>query len=183
MEKATATLIRTSRLSETSLIVHWCSGEHGLIKTVAKGARQPRSSFAGKLDLFFEAEFVYAPSRTSDLHSLREVDVLHSREGIRKSYLSTLTAAYFVRWIEIVAERETPIPDLADLLERALNYLDKTPSNLKAVRHFEKQLAQMTGVYSGTDSSRDACADLTQGFGSKPRNRDELFRKLESKSQ
>ena len=54
--------------------------------------------------------------------------------NIRQSYLSTLTAAYFVRWIEIVAERETPIPELADLLVRGLNYLDRSGADLKAVR-------------------------------------------------
>lgn len=177
MEKTTATLIRTSLLTETSLIVHWCSSEHGLFKTVAKGARRPRSSFAGKLDLFFEAELVFAPSRVSDLHTLREIEVLSPRPGIRRTWLATMAAAHFVRWIEIVAERETPIPDLADLLVRALNFLNEKPPTTKAVRHFEKQLAQLTGVF-GEARDRDPAHDLASSFGFAPNKRDELFSQL-----
>jgi hypothetical protein len=44
-----AIAIRLTRLTETSLIVHWFTEGHGLIKTVAKGARSPKSAFAGKL--------------------------------------------------------------------------------------------------------------------------------------
>ena len=179
MEKTTATLIRTSLLTETSLIVHWCGGERGLFKTVAKGARRPGSSFAGKLDLFFEAELVFVPSRVSDLHTLREVEVLNPRAAIRRTWLSTMAAAHFVRWIEIVAERETPIFDLADLLVRALNYLDEKPPNTKAVRHFEKQLAQLTGVY-GEERQSDPASDLIDSFGAAPKGRDELISKLSS---
>jgi hypothetical protein len=29
--------------TETSLIVHWCTREHGIIRTAAKGARRPGS--------------------------------------------------------------------------------------------------------------------------------------------
>ncbi|MFT5466159.1 MAG: DNA repair protein RecO (recombination protein O) [Verrucomicrobiales bacterium] len=177
MEKTTATLIRTSLLTETSLIVHWCSGERGLFKTVAKGARSPRSPFAGKLDIFFEAELVFVPSRVSDLHTLREVEILHTRKMIRRTWLATLAASHFIRWIEIVAERETPIPELADLLVRGLNYLDEKPPNAKAVRHFEKQLAQLTGVY-GAERETEPAMDLAESFGAAPKNRDQLFLKI-----
>ncbi len=175
-----ATLIRTSRLTETSLIVHWCSDQRGLIKTAAKGALRPKSPFAGKLDLFFEAELVYVPSKSSDLHTLKELSVVNSRQHIRESYDSTLAAAYFVRWVEMASERETPIPDVADLLRRALNYLDEKSADLKAIRHFEKQLAKFSGVFSGR---RDPVDDLSDAFGGKPPQREELFRKIERRLQ
>jgi len=167
-----ATLIRTSRLTETSLIVHWCSDQKGLIKTAAKGALRPRSSFAGKLDLFFEAELVYLPSRSGDLHTLKEVSVVTPRSGIRESYLSTLAAAYFVRWIEIVAERETPIPELADLLRRALDYLGERPPTLKAVTHFERELARGCGLGEEGGDPVERLGDLFQAV---PPQRKELL--------
>ncbi len=175
-----ATLIRTSRLTETSLIVHWCSEQKGLIKTVAKGALRPKSPFSGKLDLFFEAELVYIPSKSSDLHTLKEVSVVSPRQNIRESYEATLAAAYFVRWIEIVCERETPIPEQADLLRRALNYLHENGPDMKAVRHFEKQLAKFAGVFSG---SRDPSDDLAEAFGPKPAQREDLLRRIETQLQ
>ena len=56
--KTRGTLIRRSPLTETSLIVHWCTHDHGIVKTVAKGARRPKSLFAGKLDLFYLCESI-----------------------------------------------------------------------------------------------------------------------------
>ncbi|MEM0968779.1 MAG: recombination protein O N-terminal domain-containing protein [Verrucomicrobiota bacterium] len=155
-----ATLIRTNRLTETSLIVHWCSEQRGLIKTAAKGALRPKSPFAGKLDLFFEAELIYVPSRTGDLHTLREVSVVQPRASIRNSYESTLAAAYFVRWVEIVSERETPIPELADLLRRALDFLSEKPLSRKAVNHFEMELARFCGLGEGLEAPVKALAEM-----------------------
>ena len=170
-----ATLLRTSPLTETSLIVHWCSDQKGLIKTVAKGALRPKSPFSGKLDLFFEAELVYIPSRSTDLHTLKEVSVVHAREGIRKSYVSTLAAAYFVRWIEVVAERETPIPELAGLLRRGLDYLGEKPPTWKAVRHFEIELARLCGLGGEGD---DAVTSLSGCYHTQPTQRRELLERL-----
>src|SRR5205085_10476407 len=49
-------LLRKRKLSDTSLIVSWCTDSLGIIQTVARGARRPKSPFRGQLDLFFEAE-------------------------------------------------------------------------------------------------------------------------------
>ncbi|MGB0774909.1 MAG: DNA repair protein RecO, partial [Akkermansiaceae bacterium] len=123
MEKSHGIITRLTKLTETSLIIHWCTLEHGLIKTVAKGARRPKSAFAGKLDLFFSAEINWAPSRKSELHALREVSVRDFRQNLRKSYRDTMLAAYFCDLLEFVAEKNHPVPELYDLLDRGLGYL------------------------------------------------------------
>ena len=55
------------------MIVTWCTIDHGVLKTVAKGARRPKSQFSGKLDLFFEGEFEIIRSKKSDLQSKLDV--------------------------------------------------------------------------------------------------------------
>ena len=172
MEKTTANLIRRIPLTETSLIIHWCSDSQGLIKTVAKGARRPKNRFAGKLDLFFQCEIEIVRSRKSDLHILKDVAVLQTRVGIRNSYSQTLAASYFVKLIERVAEAATPIPDLADLLGRALNYLDQNQPDSHAVLHFEKELARCLGIEHPT---RTPAASIIATFGKLPKQRDELL--------
>jgi DNA repair protein RecO (recombination protein O) len=134
MEKADGILIRKTPLTNTSLIVHWCTREHGIIRTAAKGARRPGSPYAGKLDLFYSAELSWSRSRRGgDLHTLREVDVTHYRQGIQTDYLRVLAAAYFSALIERVAEGDTPIAGLHDLLRRALDWLDGHQPTEKAV--------------------------------------------------
>jgi len=172
LEKNTANLIRRIPLTETSLIIHWCSDTQGLIKTVAKGARRPKSRFAGKLDLFFRCEIEIVQSRKSDLHILADLAILKMRTGIRRTYLQTLAAAYFVKLIERVVEPATPIPDIADLLQRALEYLDQNQPDQRAVLHFEKELARCLGI---THPTRTAVTSSTHTFGGLPLQREELL--------
>ncbi len=151
MPKSRAILLRKIPLTDTSLIVSWCCGELGLIKTAAKGARRPGSPLAGQLDLFYEVEIEFITAKRGDLHTLREASVINYRHGLQASYLRVVAASYFVKLIELVAEPDTPIPALHQLLERALNWLCDHEPNLKGVLHFEKELAKALGLYSDDD--------------------------------
>ena len=153
MEKADGILIRKTLLTDTSLIVHWCTREHGIIRTAAKGARRPGSPFAGKLDLFYSAEITWSRSRRGDLHALRESAVTHYREGIQRDYLRLLAASYFTALIERVAEGEAPIAALHDLLRRALDWLDAHQPTAKAVLFFEKEVATDLGIHGEPGTS------------------------------
>lgn len=168
MEKAEGIIIRLTKLTDTSLIVHWCTAEVGLIKTVARGARRPKSPFAGVLDLFVEGHFEWVPSRKSDLHTLKEVSVRHYREALRKCYASLLLAGYFGQLLEEVVEREHPEPDLFDLLRRGLDHLTEAPASRRAMLHYERELARLLGVgHEGTH----AAAALERAFGRLPKGR------------
>ena len=168
MDKARGIVIRLTRLSDTSLIVHWCTQEAGLLKTVAKGARRPKSPFAGKLDLFVEAELVWVPSRKSELHILKEVEVVDFKTALRKRYADTVLAAYFGQLLEQVVEREHPVPELYDLLARALDYLASEPATRKVLLHYERRLAELLGV---GHEGMNAGAALERAFGSLPKGR------------
>jgi len=168
VEKSQGIIIRLTKLTETSLIVHWCTQYEGLIKTVAKGARRPKSPFAGKLDLFFESDLNWVRSRKSELHTLREVAVIDYRENLRKRYADTVTASYFVSLLALVVELDHPVPELYDLLYRGLNYLGEQGADQRGVLHFERELARLLGV---TNERMTAALSLEQAFGSLPRGR------------
>ena len=172
MNKCRGTLIRRTPLTESSLIVTWCTAGHGIIRAVAKGARRPKSPFAGKLDLFYETEFEIARSRKSDLHVLRELVVTAPRLGLRDSYAQTLGASYFVQLLDLVAEPETPIAPLHDLLGRALDYLERNRPDRRGVLHFETELARNLGVL---DPDRAAAETLAGLYRRLPATRGELL--------
>jgi DNA repair protein RecO (recombination protein O) len=168
MEKSSGIIIRLTRLTETSVIVHWCTQSEGVIKTVAKGARRPKSPFAGKLDLFFEADLTWVRSRKSELHALRELAVADYRENLRKRYADTVTASYFVNLLARVVEPDHPVPELYDLLQRALNYVGENGADRRGVYHYEKELARMLGVQHGQVT---ADVSLEHAFGALPQGR------------
>jgi DNA repair protein RecO (recombination protein O) len=150
VETTAAILLRRTKLSETSWIVTWFTEAHGKIKTVAKGARQPKSRFAGVLDLFFDCEIQFARSRKSELHQLREVALREPRAGLREDYGRVALGAYFVELIELVTEAEHPAPELYDLLQRGLGFLNTQPASLRALLHFERELVRLLGIHGQT---------------------------------
>lgn len=145
-EQGHGVVIRLRPLTETSLVVHWLSPEHGRLATVAKGARRPKSPFAGKVDLFHEAQFSFARSRRSDLHTLREVSVSGLRQRLRTDHHALEVAAYAVAMVEQSTEMETPIPEVAELFAGLLAYLDLVPATARAVLAFELKFLACQGL-------------------------------------
>lgn len=175
MHSTEATVIRLTRLTETSLIVHWFSEQHGLIKTVAKGARRPKSPFAGQIDLFFGGEISFTRARNGDLHSLREVCIRHWREGLRRNYACTLVASYCCQLLESAVEPDHPEPDLHDLLTRALDHFEHKNPSVRAIYHFETELARLLGIFQ---VSCPAEISLRDALGTLPASRGELLERL-----
>ena len=133
---ASGIILRTRPLTETSLIVHWLTPELGRIATVAKGARRPKSPFAGKLDLFYAADFSFSRSRSSDLHNLREVKLHETHGAIREDILKLQQAGYVAAFIEQATETETPLPEIYELVRGFLKLLcgqAPLPQNLFAL--------------------------------------------------
>ena len=183
VESTEAILLRKRKFSDTSLIVSWCTESFGCIQTVAKGARRAKSPFAGKLDLFLEAEISIVRSRKSDLHTLTEVVLKNPFPGIRTNYLRTQTAAYFVELIEICTERDHREPELFGLLRRAFAYLDANHPTPRAAAHFETELARIAGVHDTKKLNADPAFALGNLFGRLPLSRTPLLKTLAAEAK
>ena len=136
IETASGLILRTRPLTETSLIVHWLTPAFGRIATVAKGARRAKSPFAGRLDLFYAADFSFSRSRRSDLHNLREVKLLETHGAIREDIGKLQQAAYAANFLEQATETETPLPEIFELVRGFLKFLcgqKPSPQNVFAL--------------------------------------------------
>jgi DNA repair protein RecO (recombination protein O) len=179
VETTNAILLRKTKLTETSLIITWFTAAHGRLKTVAKGARQPKSRFAGMLDLFFDCEIQFARSRKSELHILREVVLREAHAELRTEYRRVSLASYFVELIELVTEPEHPAPELYDLLRRAFAHLGEQAASLRALLHFEAELVRLLGI-QGQVNVTPAVA-IGRAYHSLPSTRGELHKALKSR--
>ena len=175
-ESLNAILLRRSRFSDTSLIVNWLTDSHGRLKTIAKGALRPKSTFAGKLDLFFHCDLMLSLSQRTDLHVLREVSVRATFDRIRMDYLKTSMASYFVELIEEVTESDHPVSDLYRLLLRALNYLNTKTPEPRGLLFFESELCNCLGLHSS--DSHSAAEAIASTFGYLPKSRADLLAKF-----
>jgi DNA repair protein RecO (recombination protein O) len=175
LDSTPAILLRKIKLSETSLIITWLTEQHGKLKTVAKGARQAKSRFAGRLDLFFECDMQFSRSRKSDLHALREAELRETYDGLRLEYPRVVLASYFVELIEMVTEAEHAVPELFDLLRRALAHLNEHPASRRALEHFENELVRLLGIANPAVS---AAVAIGRAYHHIPKGRPELLKLL-----
>ena len=127
-EKTNGIILRVRPLTDSSLIIHWLTQEHGRLGTVAKGARRPKSAMRGKLDLLFEADFSFRRSRQSNLHTLREVQPLANHPNLRLDIKRLQLLAYATRLIERATEPEHALPGIHAIFKTLLNHLENNPA-------------------------------------------------------
>ena len=146
IENARGLVLRTRPLTETSLIVHWLTADLGRVATVAKGARRPKSPFAGKLDLFYLADFSFMRSRRSDLHTLREVNLRETHGPLRGDVARLQHAAYVTACLELATEAETPLPEIYALAAGFLDWLCSDEPRVQTIFAFELKLLHELGL-------------------------------------
>ena len=146
VEKTRGLIIRVLPLTETSLIVDWLTPDFGRISTAAKGARLPKSPLHGKLDLFYLADFSFARSARSELHTLREINMIQMHSSLRKDVHALQQAAYCARLLVQATEKETPLPELFELMVSTVACISEGPLNPKTVLDFEVSLLTELGL-------------------------------------
>jgi DNA repair protein RecO (recombination protein O) len=145
IESVNGIILRTRPLTETSLIVNWLTADLGRVATVAKGARRPKSPFAGKLDFAYVADFTFHRSRRSDLHTLREVSLRETHPQLRRDLPALQQAARAVACIELATETDTPLPEVHALFCAWLAWLAGTTPDAKSLLGFEFKLLSALG--------------------------------------
>src|SRR5271154_5365366 len=130
----------------TSLILRCLTQQAGRLTFMAKGATRPKGPFAGLLDLFYLADFLYQPARTGEMHTLREIRLIEAHLGLRRSYANLLAAQYFAALIEAITEPGTPVPGEYELFAKALAYLCETDISWRAMERFEQRILALAGI-------------------------------------
>lgn len=146
VETTTGLVLRTRPLSETSLIIHWLTPDLGRVATVAKGARRSKSPFRGKLDLFYLADFSFARSRVSELHTLREIGLRETHQFLRRELAYLQQAAYCAGLIEQATETETPLGSVFELTRSFLKALPAQVPQAQMIFAFELKLLSELGL-------------------------------------
>jgi DNA repair protein RecO (recombination protein O) len=145
-ERATGVVLRTRPLTDTSLIVQWLTAGQGRLATVAKGARRNKSPFRGQLDLFYLAEFSFARSARSELHTLREVKVLETHPALRQDMARLRQVCYCAALLEQTTETEAPLRALFEQFTGLLRETPKEPARPQTIFAFEMKLLEDLGL-------------------------------------
>jgi DNA repair protein RecO len=140
-------LVDRSRFQDTSLILTWITPDCGIIKTLARGALRPptKSKPVEPLDLFYLCELTFLGSAQTELHTLKEWQVVNAFLPLRRSLLHLQTAHYFAKLTLALEETDQAIPEIYKVLEQALTYLETHEPGKKLLERYERKLASLTG--------------------------------------
>jgi DNA repair protein RecO (recombination protein O) len=144
-ERTEAIVLRLHPVTESSLIVTWFTRECGKLKTMAKGARRPKSPFRGKIDLFYRDEMLFLRSKRSDLHLLHDCFLESPHTKLRDSVEALAAASYVGELVDVATENEDPNAKLFDVVSTTLDALEIRRGRVAVIIWFELQLLAAVG--------------------------------------
>ncbi len=154
-EQTTAIVLRTVEFSETSLVVTLLTRDFGQVAALAKGARRPKSSFEGSLDLLAVCRVVLIRKSSDALDLLTEAKLMRRFRGAEKS-LERLYAGYYIaEMLRLLTDNHDPHPGLYDLAIAALSQIDGRGNAALAVLGFDAGMLRLLGHAPSTRT----CAD------------------------
>ncbi|MGD9897340.1 MAG: DNA repair protein RecO [Candidatus Methylacidiphilaceae bacterium] len=144
-----AILLRRQSYSESSWILGWMTSDLGWIQSMAKGGKKNPDSLRGPLDLFYLCEISVLVPRTGDLHLFKEARLRNPFLALRRNWATFSCAQYCGELIGGSVERGTPLPELYDLLRKALFYLETHSPSLILIERYERRLLEASGMKGG----------------------------------
>ena len=130
---------------------------HGKIRAIAKGARRVPSRLGGRVEPFTYAEYFIANGRNLDI--LSQCEVIETFQVIRETGALLPAGLYLLKLVDSGTLEGQRHPELFDLLLDALYRLKALVEPGKVVLEFEKDFAQIEGIYEQGKSPRESLSD------------------------
>jgi len=146
LERLEAVVLKLHALGDTSRIAVLYSRERGIVRTVAKGARQPKSKFAGTLEPLARVSALLYFKENRDLQLLSALDLLESYAAAA-DFERLAHAQAAVELVDRLVWGEEEHAALYDLLVAALGRIARDPSDALAADSvaFQVQAAGLLG--------------------------------------
>ncbi len=165
LHTADALILRTYKLGEADRIVVFLTDDRGKRRGVAKGARRPRSRFAGGLEPLTHARLAYLERERRDLVRLNYAEPVCS--PLSSSNADALAhVGYFAELIDEWAQEADPNATLFRLGASVIEALAADVPVAPVARYFEYWLLRLQGVYPSIVKCQQCGGDLGAGGAS-----------------
>lgn len=144
---ADAIVLRKLDYGDTSVIASVLTDAHGKVSFMVRGARKPKSPFAGLFEPGNILNLVYYDKPTRDLQTLKEASYAERLFSIRGSLESmALVSASMELVVQLVHDHE-PNPAVYETVKRFLQWLDTAAdADAKAFAALQIRLADALGI-------------------------------------
>ena len=115
-----AIVLRKTKLGESDLILTLLAEDGRQVRSVAKGARKPNSSFSSRLEIFAEVEALMASGKSLDI--VKEVRLVDAHQGIVFDAQHAAACAPVVDLASRLTQPDLVSPKMFALLSSALGH-------------------------------------------------------------
>lgn len=162
-----AIILRGYDFGEADRIISFFCKNHGKIRAIAKGARKPKSRFAGRLEPFHRVDITYFGRENAGLFKLGAVDLRAVRTEMADDLERFARACYVTELIELATRDGDPNPRAFMAADAALELM-APESNVRDLdwltRFFDVKLLNHLG-YGPTLDKCVACGGELQDSG------------------
>lgn len=147
LSKTEGIVTKTTKYSETSLIVTVITRDYGKISAIANNVRSSKSHMLMGLQLFSFSEIVFYESRSkTGLYKLNEMSVIEGFGNIRSDLEKLAYASYFAEVANSAVSEDNPDEEVLRLLLNTLFALDRDLCPMNKIKTvFEWRIAAVSG--------------------------------------
>lgn len=145
--KTEAIVLRSSRWSESSKIVHLFTPDKGYLKVIAKGALQQKSPFRGTLETLNLVEIVVSHKETRGLQLITSASMQNSFQKIRDDLQKTSFAFSIIELIQLLLRTHEPLREFFDYTTKVFSQLNRSTGSDQRIYlwHFMLNLSRSLG--------------------------------------
>jgi len=159
-----AIILRRIEHSETSLICTFYTRNYGKLTAIAKGARRPKSQFAGLLDLMNYLHIVVHVKETRNVQTLSSAEYQRPFLRIQQDMRRTAIGMILIETIRQAIIGEEPHPEIFDLSIAALSFLnDEDRADIETLWWFHLHLVSLLGYHPKLQFCHECEQELRSG--------------------
>ena len=124
--KINGVIIRKFDYSNTSVIFHILSPDNGIVHILARGAKNKKNSFSGKLELFQEVYCIYFKTGKSELFILKECGFIKDFPIIKKDISLFYISSFMLEIVSLFPWEELDASKVYRLITAIFSYFEKS---------------------------------------------------------
>jgi DNA repair protein RecO (recombination protein O) len=169
LDQTEAIVLRSFNIGDQDKVVVLFSGEKGLIRGVAKGARKFGNRFGSSLEPLSLVRVFYYEKEHKELVTLSQADLVESFFDVHKDFRSACTLSYFAELIEEFFPSRANEDLLFRLLYSVLQAIKKKGDLGILSRYFEAWFLKINGLLPDFRRCRKCHKKLSEGGWLSPR--------------
>ena len=122
-------VLRTYKMTETSLVVVVYTRTYGKVRLAAKGARRPKSRFGAVFQPITFGSYVYFKKDGRELQTASEGDIQHTFGGLKRDYVRLGYGSAVCDLLDHITADEDPNAFLLSIALDSLRWMESVPSH------------------------------------------------------